>query len=377
MVDNNGDGKKSVTRQAAYTQVFRDWLWKDYPRLSLRTGCANQDIHTALAAWRVNECLKTLSQKDAFPDWFFNSAFRMVMGVMPREAALEAFTLNITSEVDRGGHGDQMLISPGGVTMEWGFAPGYGQMQDAFAEMCEITNDPVLKAQYEKFIGAIQHFFIPWNTGSYCTWMVESAVGSRNTDAGFRPGLWGDFVYAANEMENPVAQRIVRFGLEQTDNFAEVSHGRKDRMHLTSEANRTLAILNHLEAFEVFDATASLEPGKTCPVTIETVNVEAGIIALCGVQAPAGGVMRIDVAGQIPSFTTYESWTFECDGGEAPAQRAAFVEVSQQDRLRWHVRNAAEERALQHSTAHRLHNEMRFEHAFRGPVRKISFDYEG
>ncbi len=251
-IDNNGDGKKSVTRKAAYTQVFRDWIWKDYPRLSMRTGCANQDMHTALAAWRVNECLKTLSPKDAFPDSFFKSAFRMVMGIMPREADFEQFVLSITENVDRGGAGDQVLISPGGITMEWGFAPGYGQMQDAFAEMCEITDDPLLKAQYEKFIGAVQHFFIPWQEQESVTWVVQSAIGSRNTEAGFRPGLWGAFVYAAREMDNPIAQRIVRFGLEQTDNFAEVHHGRKDRMHLTSEANRTLAVLEKIEAFEAF-----------------------------------------------------------------------------------------------------------------------------
>ncbi len=252
-MDNNGDGKKSVTRKEAYIQVFRDWIWKDYPRLSMRTGCANQDMHTSLAAWQVNECLKLLSPEDAFPDSFFKSAFRMVMGIMPREAEFEKFVLNITEDVDRGRDGDQVLISPGGVTMEWGFAPGYGQMQGAFAEMCEITHDdPVLVEQYSTFLGAIQHFFIPWNENGHCTWMVESAVGSRNTQTPFRPGAWGEFVYAANELKNPIAQRIVRFGLEQTDNFAEVSHGRKDRMHLTSEAGRTLAILNNIEAFEEF-----------------------------------------------------------------------------------------------------------------------------
>jgi hypothetical protein len=249
-VDNNGAGKQSVTRKAAYIQVFRDWIWKDYPRLSLRTGCANQDMHTALAAWKVNECLKVLSPEDAFPDFFFRGAFRMVMGIMPREADFEAFTLDITTKVDRGGAGDQVLISPGGVTMEWGFAPGYGQMQGAFAEMCEITQDPVLVSQYEKFLGAIQHFFIPWNNGEYCSWAVESAVGSRNTQTPFRPGVWGEFAYAADVMKNPIAQRIIRFGLEQTDNFAEVSHGRQDRMHLTSEAGRTLAILKHIEDFQ-------------------------------------------------------------------------------------------------------------------------------
>ncbi|MEI6890721.1 MAG: hypothetical protein V5783_00995 [Pontiella sp.] len=251
-MDHNGDGKKSVSRKEAYIQLFRNWIWKDYPRLSLRTGCANQDMHTALAAWRVNECLKILSPNDAFPDSFFNSAFRMVMGIMPREADFEAFTLSITEKVDRGRAGDQVLISPGGVTMEWGFAPGYGQMQGTFAEMCKITGDPVLLSQYERFLGAIQHFFIPWNNGNYCTWMVEAAIGSRNTQTPFRPGAWGEFVYAANEMKNPIAQRIVRFGLEQTDNFSEVSHGRKDRMHLTSEATRTLNTLEKIEEFEQF-----------------------------------------------------------------------------------------------------------------------------
>lgn len=586
-IDNNGDGQKGITRKKAYIQVFRDWIWKDYPRLSMRTGCANQDMHTALAAWRVNECLKILSPKDAFPDSFFKSAFRMVMGIMPREADFEEFVLNITEQVDRGGAGDQVLISPGGITMEWGFAPGYGQMQGAFAEMCAITEDPLLVGQYERFLGAIEHFIIPWNENGSCKWMVESAIGSRNTQTPLRPAYWGDFVYAANKLNNPIAQRILRFGLEQTDNFAEVSHGKQDRMHLTSEALRTLATLEKIDAFQalwiaeptdyrlpaersgpylwtdptssarlldpimikegdrellyiqwnlyqlindrylcygqthtvehndfvqgqygpfyvainraktggddvnraggprlfvppvgmksatdrlsgkavdlsrpsamgkgtayIFDlrdaapelsavseakvefvsssideaanqmqwswkvtasetgltvkdlliltlpqslqakqvmqsyvaggdvlaATGSFTTAQKMPATIATVNVESGILAVNGLQAATGKVMRIDITGQIPSFANYESWSFDCSGGEAPARRAAFVEVSNQDRLQWHVRNAAEEKAFPDSTAQRLHNEMSFAHSFRGTVRSIAFDYEG
>lgn len=250
MIDNNGDGRKDISRRDAYTRLFRDWLRQDYPRLALRTACANQDIRTAIAAMEVNLCLEIISPEDAFPEHIIRAALRQSAGIMPREPELVEFINNVAKKYDIGisrRGGDQHMLSPGGISMEWGFCPGYGQhFRGALSYIGSASDDEMINRQFELYISAIEHFYIPWHGQGGFRWALEGTTGSRQQRVLFGDGGWNGLEYAALQLDNSAAIRILRLALGHMGDFRSRGHGAQDRMHMTGRVAGSLGLIEKL-----------------------------------------------------------------------------------------------------------------------------------
>ena len=236
----DGETNKNITRRDAYTLLFRNYMWKVYPRIALRAQCANQDEHNVTAAWYANEALKILSPEDAYPEGLTRAAQRHLWGKKPWDPKFVNFIEDILRDlswsVDRRGH-DQYLISPGGISMEWGFSQNYGQH---FLRRPPFR-DVYIDERVETYISAMQHFFIPWRgqDGNF-EWVVEGVVGTRGTqilfergfDSGGRVNWLTGMLYAAYNLEHPAAERIIRLGLPHADNLEGFLRPAKTLRHL-------------------------------------------------------------------------------------------------------------------------------------------------
>ncbi|WP_248910655.1 hypothetical protein [Halocatena marina] len=249
-IDNNGDGKKTVTRREAYTQFWRDYLWEN---MLLRFGIAqkvfNQILVNGLSMVAANEILKFLSPEDTAPDDIILGQMRAKTSNVPIDDDIVDFVLELQNRnageygrapgsIDEGRYYESQHwhwsasrhyhpITPKGIGLEFGYDPGYGfAVFHHFEWGSEFVGDHQINDQFRTFMDGYQHVLYPTLSQNGQRWGTVTAIGSRN------PGsTWGDigihgvgapilaYIQAALNLDHEPSKRVVGEHFRYHDDF--------------------------------------------------------------------------------------------------------------------------------------------------------------
>ncbi|WP_248517968.1 hypothetical protein [Salinarchaeum laminariae] len=249
-IDNNADGEKSVTRREAYTQFWRDYLWENMlPRFGIAQKVFNQIIVNGVSMVRANEILKFLSPEDAAPDDLILKQMRAKAGILPIDDDVVDFSLELQTRnageygqapgtIEDGRYYESQhwhwsasrhynSITPDGISMEFGYDPGYGYAAfHHFEAATEFLDDPQINDQFRTFMDGFQHVLYPTLSQNGERWGKVAAIGSRNPGNPWKGiGVQGvgnpilAYVLAAVDMDHEPSKRVVREHFRYHDDF--------------------------------------------------------------------------------------------------------------------------------------------------------------
>ena len=246
--EDDNPATPAVTRKTAYINLFKGIIQH---MLGARGHASNQDRAQVHAMVRSNQCLKLLSLSEAWPESSVSQWVHEAIGDLPS-------VYGGPWESEKG-----LSLEPHG-TINGGYCGNYGTANLSFIHIYgEMTggNDAVVNGRIHDNINAFMHYLYLDRDSDGCRdWVNESVISWRPNRyparAFLSEGIFNGLAYAAQELNNPYAIRLLRDYIDHRRVYTINCSASAVAAHYEDKTLQAIKMVDRFQAVEALAAAA-------------------------------------------------------------------------------------------------------------------------